>query len=43
MARFVLEAKPPRRSPIPAWLKENGPIEDFPVDPGHDDLLPLRL
>jgi antitoxin VapB len=39
--RVVLEAKPPRRSSILAWLEENGPIEDFPGDPGHDDLLPL--
>ena len=23
------------------WLKANGPIEDFPGDPGYDDLLPL--
>jgi antitoxin VapB len=23
------------------WLKEQDPIEDFPGDPGDDDLLPL--
>ncbi|HEU4987370.1 MAG TPA: AbrB/MazE/SpoVT family DNA-binding domain-containing protein [Rhizobiaceae bacterium] len=23
------------------WLKENGPIEDFPRDPGDEGLLPL--
>ncbi len=23
------------------WLKEQGPIEDFPGDPGDDDLAPL--
>ena len=23
------------------WLKENGPIEDFPGDPGNEGLLPL--
>ena len=23
------------------WLKENGPIEDFPGDPGEDGLAPL--
>lgn len=23
------------------WLKANGPIQDFPGDPGDDDLLPL--
>ncbi|APH74752.1 antitoxin [Aquibium oceanicum] len=23
------------------WLKENGPIEDFPGDPGDEGLLPL--
>lgn len=23
------------------WLKEQGPIEDFPGDPGEADLLPL--
>lgn len=28
-------------SPILAWLQENGPIEDFPGDPGDEDLLPL--
>ena len=41
--KVVLEAKQPRRSPILAWLEANGPIEDFPGDPGHDDLLPRRL
>ena len=39
--KVVLEAKQPRRSSILAWLEENGPIEDFPGDPGTDDLLPL--
>jgi antitoxin VapB len=28
-------------SPILKWLRENGPIDDFPGDPGEDDLLPL--
>ena len=28
-------------SPILDWLRENGPIDDFPGDPGEDDLLPL--
>ena len=28
-------------SPILEWLRENGPIEDFPGDPGDDDLLSL--
>ncbi|MCV0393856.1 MAG: AbrB/MazE/SpoVT family DNA-binding domain-containing protein [Rhizobiaceae bacterium] len=28
-------------SPILAWLQENGPIEDFPGDPGDGDMLPL--
>lgn len=23
------------------WLKENGPIKDFPGDPGEEGLLPL--
>lgn len=23
------------------WLKENGPIDDFPGDPGEEGLLPL--
>jgi antitoxin VapB len=23
------------------WLKEQGPMSDFPGDPGEDDLLPL--
>lgn len=23
------------------WLKDNGPVEDFPGDPGDADLLPL--
>jgi hypothetical protein len=39
--KVALEAKQPRRSSVLAWLEENGPIADFPVDPGHDDLLPL--
>ena len=39
--KVVLEAKQLRRSSILAWLEANGPIEDFPGDPGHDDLLPL--
>lgn len=43
--RLILEQ---RRSPkiktlgaLLAWVRENGPIEDFPGDPGDDDLLPL--
>lgn len=30
-----------RISPILEWLRENGPIEDFPGDPGDGDMLPL--
>ena len=41
--KVVLEARQPRRSSILAWLEANGPIEDFPGDPGSDDLLPRRL
>ncbi len=39
---IVLSPKSGERvSPILTWLKENGPIADFPRDPGEDDLLPL--
>ncbi len=30
-----------RTSPLLEWLRENGPIEDFPGDPGDDGMLPL--
>lgn len=30
-----------KRSPMLEWLDKNGPIPDFPGDPGDDDLLPL--
>lgn len=35
------QRKANRISPILDWLKKNGPIDDFPGDPGSDDLLPL--
>lgn len=35
------QRRPDRISPILDWLKKNGPIDDFPGDPGSDDLLPL--
>lgn len=39
---LVLSSKQKRQgSPILAWLRENGPIEDFPGNPGDDDMLPL--
>jgi antitoxin VapB len=38
---ILSEKKPDRISPILDWLRKNGPIEDFPGDPGYDDLLPL--
>ena len=39
---LVISAKKTDKiSPILDWLAKNGPIEDFPVDPGYDDLLPL--
>ena len=38
--KLVIEAKPKLLSTLD-WLKENGPIEDFPTDPGDDGLLPL--
>lgn len=39
---LVLSAKPADKiSPILDWLKKNGPIDDFPGDPGESDLLPL--
>lgn len=28
-------------SPLLDWLRENGPIDDFPADPGDGDMLPL--
>jgi antitoxin VapB len=38
-----LRAKQRKRSLAEAldWLAENGPIEDFPGDPGDEGLLPL--
>ncbi len=40
--KLVLEAKPSKKvSPMLAWLEANGPIEDFPGDPGDEGLLPL--
>lgn len=40
--KLVIEAKTvKRRSPMLEWLEKNGPIPDFPGDPGYDDLLPL--
>jgi len=39
---IVLSAKrSDKLSPILEWLKKNGPIDDFPGDPGEDDLLSL--
>ena len=39
---LVIEAKSEKKiSPMLAWLAENGPIEDFPTDPGEEGLLPL--
>jgi antitoxin VapB len=38
--KLVIEEKPKLTS-ILDWLNENGPIEDFPTDPGDDGLLPL--
>lgn len=40
--KLVLEAKAGAKiSPMLAWLQANGPIEDFPGDPGDEGLLPL--
>jgi len=40
--KLVIEAKSKKKiSPMLAWLVENGPIEDFPTDPGAEGLLPL--
>ena len=40
--KLIVEAKPKRRvSPMLAWLAANGPIDDFPTDPGKEGLLPL--
>ncbi len=40
--KLILEAKPRAKiSPMLAWLAANGPIEDFPGDPGDVGLLPL--
>jgi antitoxin VapB len=40
--KLVIEPKAESKaSPILAWLAENGPIEDFPTDPGEEGLLPL--
>lgn len=40
--KLVIEAKPKsRQSPMLAWLAQNGPIDDFPTDPGTEGLLPL--
>jgi antitoxin VapB len=39
---LVISAKKTDKiSPILDWLARNGPIADFPGDPGYDDLLPL--
>ena len=39
---LVISAKKAGKiSPILDWLAKNGPIDDFPGDPGYDDLLPL--
>lgn len=39
---LVLSAKSKGKvSPILAWLRENGPIDDFPNDPGDGDMAPL--
>jgi antitoxin VapB len=37
-----LRPKARRRSLVAVldWLKENGPVEDFPGDPGEEGLLP---
>jgi antitoxin VapB len=41
--KLTLEPVAKRRSLISvlAWLRQQGPIPDFPGDPGDDDLLPL--
>jgi antitoxin VapB len=41
--KLILEPVAKKRSLISVldWLKEQGPIPDFPGDPGDDDLLPL--
>jgi len=38
-----LQPKPRKMSLVEAldWLKEQGPLEDFPGDPGDADMLPL--
>lgn len=38
--KVVIEAKPSIASVLD-WLAENGPIDDFPTDPGDEGLLPL--
>lgn len=40
--KLVIEANSKKKSsPMLAWLAANGPIEDFPTDPGDEGLLPL--
>jgi len=41
--KLTLEAVKKKRSLLSVldWLKEEGPIADFPGDPGEDDLAPL--
>lgn len=40
--KLVIAAKPrAKTSPMLAWLAQNGPIDDFPSDPGNEGLLPL--
>ena len=41
--KLTLEPVAKRRSLVDVldWLKEQGPMSDFPGDPGDDDLLPL--
>ena len=39
---LIIQAKSETKiSPMLAWLAANGPIEDFPMDPGEEGLLPL--
>lgn len=39
---LILSAKQKDKlSPILDWLRRNGPIKDFPGDPGEGDLPPL--
>lgn len=40
--RLVIEVKQTAKvSPMLVWLAQNGPIADFPTDPGNEGLLPL--